>query len=57
MYTKNEEYIPPQKTEDKYAEYVSRCSPAAAAVGKREPYYLTYLRNFSDIKPPKRNNR
>jgi hypothetical protein len=38
-----------------YEGLIVRCSPQAAAIGRREPYYMTYLRKYGDIKPPDNN--
>ena len=37
--------------QEKYEELTVRCTQQAAAIGRREPYHLTYIRRYGQIKP------
>lgn len=41
---KGTERVGQEIKKQKYEDYIAYASPQAAAVGRREPYYLTYLR-------------
>ena len=44
--------------DSKYESMMARCSEQAAVTGRREPYYMTYIRKFGDALPvpPKKVN-
>ena len=44
--------------DSKYESMMARCSEQAAVTGRREPYYVTYIRKFGDAlpAPPKNVN-
>ena len=36
----------------KYEDYIADVSPKAAAIGRREPYHLAYLRQYGETAMP-----
>lgn len=45
-----------EQRKQKYEDYVADVSPQAAAAGRREPYYLTYLKKYGAV-PEGRGSR
>lgn len=40
-----------QEKQKLYEEYITEASPMAAAVGRRVPYHLEYIREYGKIAP------
>lgn len=44
----------PVHTQQEYPEWgIERCSEEASAAGRRQPYHLTYIRKYGQVKPEK----
>ncbi len=42
----------PEQKQKEYPEWgMERCSEEAAAAGRRQPYHLTYIRKYGQVKP------